>query len=364
MATFHILPGQTLIDDSWLNRMNDFERTETIKQCEFKEKHFGQVSYGKFIKKPEHFYPHILPDGYEDKVYYGKYEEIENYFKTNNIEFHSESLNLRSSQVCCINFLFPLFLDHNLATKSLSNLSQSHKNIFTNIKNVSRVEFEYTGDNNEYKILGESDNGKRGQNRTSIDVAIFWTDDAKNHLTLIEWKYTEKNFGGCRACADAKKKGNYACLKVDVLSNPSNNCLLVGNPPLRNRTYWQIMDKAGIDLNKLVSDNGCPFQGPFYQLMRQYLLAYAIKQSNPTLEIDLISIGFKNNISLHKVPDHLLELQQIVGKKTDIINLWNNCLSNVAPLQHIYVEDLTKAIEQTKAFDDDWRKYIAARYSL
>ena len=58
-------------------------------------------------KNGDHFYPHILPPGNDDKVYYGDYPDIKEYFEKAEIAFHTESLNLKSSQVCCINFLFP-----------------------------------------------------------------------------------------------------------------------------------------------------------------------------------------------------------------------------------------------------------------
>jgi hypothetical protein len=46
--------------------------------------------------------------------------------------------------------------------------------------------------------LGEPPGGKRGQNRTSADAAIWWGDtEGCSRLTLVGWKYTERQFGTC-----------------------------------------------------------------------------------------------------------------------------------------------------------------------
>jgi hypothetical protein len=82
------------------------------------------------------------------------------------IAIHAEALNLKSSQVACFNVIFPLRLDLDLAARVLQPL-------LPDVDKVTAIEFEYTGDEGASKWLGEPAGGKRGQNRTSIDAAIF-----------------------------------------------------------------------------------------------------------------------------------------------------------------------------------------------
>ena len=82
------------------------------------------------------------------------------------------------------------------------------KELFPKLYAVLDIDFEYTADD-LYKEMGEPENGKRGQNRTSIDAAIFWIDRENNeYISLIEWKYTEANFGVCSAFSDSCKNIN------------------------------------------------------------------------------------------------------------------------------------------------------------
>jgi hypothetical protein len=106
------------------------------------------------------------------------------------------SNHLCSSQVCCVNFLFP-FADKPEA------LAQVLRPIFPEIEKMLPVEneryvsFEWIGEKN---YLGEkiSRNGQRtrGANFTSADaIVMLKRQDKKRQIVLIEWKYTE-SYGG------------------------------------------------------------------------------------------------------------------------------------------------------------------------
>jgi hypothetical protein len=90
------------------------------------------------------------------------------------IALHSEVLNLKSSQAACFNFLFPLRIDLALANAAL-------RSFLPGLREVTAIEFEYTGPPGVTAWLSEPRGGKRGQNRTSIDAAIFWIDK-KEHI--------------------------------------------------------------------------------------------------------------------------------------------------------------------------------------
>ena len=343
MKVFHDLPGSTKADTSWFSRMTPFQQQETLHQVKFKETHLKETEYGEYNKRRGYVYPHIMPSekGYEAKVYYGDYTAIKTYFDEADIAFHTESLNLKSSQVCCINFLFPLKQDLRSATRVF-------KELFTNLVKVTKIEFEYTADD-IYRSLGEPENGKRGQNRTSIDTAIFWNDtnDIK-HISLIEWKYTEGNFGVCSSY-------NSGCKNLDLKNNVEQSCILSRE---KNRKYWSLMKNAGIDINNLSLKTGCPFQGPFYQLMRQQIFAYLLEKKYPGSEVELIAMSFAGNKALHKVPNNL----KYISGKNDLIDVWNSV--NTRKVRSVTVQTLLSAIDNTGDLTTKWRNYIKNRYGI
>jgi hypothetical protein len=356
--TNHVLPGDDGGDTSWFFRQNQFEQQEIHRQVAFKNKYWPGLANGKFAKRPQHTYPHILPDGNVIKAFYEPIAaKILQYLDHEDIVLHTEALNLKSSQVACFNFLFPFRLDISLATKVL-------KPLLPGLDSVTGIEFEYTGPIEATKWLGEPLGGKRGQNRTSIDAAIFWkNDEQERHATLIEWKYTEHNFGVCSAFSNGNKAEQALCRSIDVAqeTKPANQCLLTSGKRHRSRRYWEHFKKAGISLRQFSEVQGCPFQGPLYQLMRQFLLGTFITKSKIVDEFEVISMDFAGNESLHRIPKHL---HPIVHQTTNnVIDLWNTSLVDNKML-HITVEELMRHVDNVGMIDAAWRQYIKERYGV
>ena len=349
------LPGEGG-DGRWFANLNAFEQQETKRQIDFKRRNWPKLPDGRFSKQPNITYPHILPEGELHKSFWSKIaEQVLNYCADEDIAVHSEALNLRSSQVCCFNFMFPLRQDLVLAKKALLPM-------LPGVEEILGFEFEYTGPQEQQKDisrwLGEPASGKRGQNRTSIDVAIFWKDrEGRRCLTLAEWKYTERQYGDCggfRSTGNTKKE--FCQSGMQSPADVRGNCYLtVGR---NTRTYWDNLGEAGIDIDKaLAGVEGCPFRGPFYQLLRQYLLAARLRQTGHFDSVDVVSIGFRGNANLEDVPAHLVPLGQTV------IEAWNSILLPPVPrMRHVYVEDIMNSAGNSG--DPDWREYIRGRYGV
>lgn len=194
MMISHTLPGEPNGDTSWFWRLNPFEQRETRRQVEFKRRHLPNLPDGHSTIHPEHRYPHILPKGHLAKAFYPPMRlAVLDYLNEHQIATHTEVLNLRSSQAACWNFLFPLHEDLDLATAVFGAL-------LPDLECVTAIEFEFTGELGATTWLGEPRSGQRGQNRTSIDAAVFWSNrQGQPCATLIEWKYTERSFGSCSA---------------------------------------------------------------------------------------------------------------------------------------------------------------------
>ena len=122
----HCLPGEYSGDDSWFLRLNAFEQQETRRQVAFKRSRWPELNDGVWSKRANYQYPHILPEGHMAKaLYYPVADQILKYIEDEDIALHTEALNLRSSQVCCFNVLFPLREDKELGRLVLAPLLAS-----------------------------------------------------------------------------------------------------------------------------------------------------------------------------------------------------------------------------------------------
>lgn len=350
----HGLPRESG-DSAWFERLNPFEQQETRRQVKFKRRHWPELADGFLINRPTYSYPHILPKDHLDKAFCQEIRKyIFSYCSDNDVSIHSQALNLRSSQVACFNVIFRLRLNLQLAKKALEPL-------LPGVTNVKRIEFEYTGDEGATKWLGEPPGGKRGQNRTSIDVAIWWEDSNKRVLTLVEWKYTERSFGHCGGFLSRGNKSKQTCRKLDILSpNVAEKCYLAqGNNPRLSRHYWDHMKEAGINLKSLKGIKGCPFRGPFYQLLRQYLLAAYLRKSDKVDRVDVALVAFSGNSSVLDLPPYLSELGD------SIVDAWNALLVGVPELRYIEVEKIIEAMKSdSSGASRPLLDYLKDRYGL
>ena len=348
----HVLPGEDGHSD-WFDRLNEFERQETRRQVAFKRKHWPDLPDGVWAKKKgeTHTYPHILPEG-DRSLYPGIAGKVFEYCHASNIAIHSEFLNLRSSQACCFNVLFPLRLDLELARAALDP-------VLPHVREVSKIEFEYTGPDGDgaTEWLGEPAGGQRGQNRTSIDAAVWWTDGIRRLLTFIEWKYTEKNYGTCGGYASRGNKQKHLCRDLDAqCGDPSLSCYLTKGK--NTRRYWEHLGEAHINLSAFSDLKGCPFMGPFYQLMRQHLLAAYCRENGPVEDVYVVSVGFRGNRSLHELPAALQ------GLGATVEDAWNACLEGAAPMVHVTVEAIMEHIKASPLANEPWLDYLEERYGL
>ncbi|MBL7066012.1 MAG: hypothetical protein ISS49_17685 [Anaerolineae bacterium] len=357
----HVLPGEEGGDTAWFYRQNSFEQQEIFRQVAFKRRRWPQLGDGSASKRPAYTYPHILPTDHKRLTFHEPLADaILSYLIEEDIALHSEVLNLKSSQAACLNFLFPLRQNLNMAKAALQRFP-----FLPGLREVTGIEFEYTGPPGATEWLGEPRRGKRGQNRTSIDAAIFWIGRSKRKcITLVEWKYTESNFGACSAFHSASKDDKAKCRALDVARDvdPARSCLLTTGGDRRSRRYWEHVEAAGISLSAFASVQGCPFQDPFYQLMRQFLLAAYLRQTGEADEVEVVSIGFARNTKLHIVPPQLRSL--VDGEKEGIVSAWNAVLKGVPPMRHWTVEQLMARVNKIEGIDLGWRNYLRERYDV
>ena len=339
-------PGEGLTD--WFENMSPFLQEQTRRQVHYKRKHWPDLGEGTWQGNP---YPHILPGGSQEKAFFDP--SVMNYMEAHDIAYHVESLNLRSSQACCLNFFYHLRQNLDLASEVL-------RGWFPDLAKVISIEFEYTGPEAVTKWLGEPPGGKRGQNRTSVDAAIWYADAKKKpRLSLVEWKYTETSFGNCGGYVSDGNADPKHCRTLDVSSiKPRTDCYLQqGNHPTNRRRYWDHMEAAGIDYH-VFEKPGCPFRGPLYQVLRQQLLAHWLETSTDNT-VDVAVACFKGNEDLLRSPSYLRHVHP------DLPSAWRAFLAEPERFQVLHVEDLMAQCDYLSSVaTSPWREYLRERYKV
>jgi ribosomal protein S21 len=319
-----------------------YEREQRIIQQEF----FKCMCGGRFGKQE---YPFVLKEEYRKQNLFDQIsDEAINYFKLNNIGWWRGINGLPtnhtlSSQISCVNHLFWLKDNFKAATATLQEIDP----YFTALpfENGNYVEFELNGcdENHNYNYLGER-SSTRGANTTSIDACMLAKKDNEKTLVFIEWKYVEKYY---EKPWKAKQKKSYE---------------------VRKKTYKQLLESRScpIILNHRINNNSCDYDAdylkfsvePFYQLMRQTLLAWQLVQNN--------RYGVTDYIHIHVIPDGndiLLQGKtspEITDDSTNICEAWSKFLKNPEKYKHISPNSLLKnsAFEYNKVLYD----YLNKRY--
>lgn len=252
-------------------------------------------------------------------------EDCYRYFEDNKItwwggEKEGVTGHLLSSQVACLNHLYPVRQRKDLATAILKTL---RKDISSAVRMDSGfVEFEVVGHEN---YLGERSHS-RGINATSIDaVMVGKKKSGANILVLIEWKYTEE-YG-------------------------SNDLYI----PARAKIY-----------DPLLAEKGCPilaeptrdlYYEPFYQLMRQTLLGW--------LMVKIGEYGCDEFIHVHVIPEENTKLLETVTAPyltgTSMSDAWKHLLTHPDAYSVISPDVFMQPIE-TCADSHSILCYLAKRY--
>lgn len=258
----------------------NYRESERVKVIRIRDDFFKDPGNGEF-KNVE--YPFILKKP-ETNIWSNIQKDAINYFADNSIVWwpgsNLPSGHLLSSQVACINHLFFLRNDKEAALKILQNLNSEFVDVCPDFEG-GYIGFEVVS---KHSYLGEVAQGSRqtrGANCTSVDAMM--TGILQNHQKiqiLIEWKYTE------------------FYPKLDKSEGSSG--------ATRKLRYDELIDDKDSPIKRTVSVNNLYFE-PFYQIMRQTLLAWQMTK-NKTQELnaddwlhyDVIS---ENNLSLrYQVP--------------------------------------------------------------
>jgi len=287
--------------------------------------------------------PFCLPrDRSDENVYSEIREDVIEYFTNYEIKWHDAVDNKPSNHLCdsmvsCINFLFPFAYEPKALRELLFPLFPNIKKVLPMEQKDQYLSIEWIGLEN---YLGEKQPGPgkrtRGANFTSADAAVmFERTDGQRQIVLIEWKYTE----------------SYSGTSYKIASSGTD----------RTEIYAHLYEREDFPLDKaLLPSFDDLFYEPFYQFMRQQLLALGMERAKE-LGADVVSL-------LHIAPNHNQEFQRVTSPKLasigeSVIDIWKKLQRPPHRFDSVSTEDLFGefSIRQFPEMSE-WWEYITARY--
>lgn len=264
------------------------------------------------------------------------------HFAQHRIKWHNgqngkPSNHLCSSQVSCVNFLFPFSDKPDLLAQLLGKVYPEINRMLP-VENNLYISFEWIGEDN---YLGEkvSSSGlrHRGALFTSADAIVaFERKDKKRQVVLIEWKYAE-SYGG--SFLKYAKSG-----------------------PDRTGIYGHLFESADCPIDPDILPNfDCLFYEPFYQFMRQQLLANEMEKAHE-LDGDLVSV-------LHIAPDHNNDFRKVTSPQLKRLGesatgIWKILMKNKERFNSVNTETLFGDLSSIQSTEiSTWKEYIKTRYA-
>lgn len=324
--------------------MSQFLEQEKKHQAEFKSRsqYVSQLARKAGIYKG-HPYAFCFPDDCrQENLFPETRRETLAYFDRHSIKWHDgrngePSNHMCDSQVCCVNFLSP-FSDKPEALADLLRFVYSDLVEMIPIEDGRFVAFEWIGEEN---YLEEILSGKRKRSRgalfTSADAAVMFANaDGGKHFVLIEWKYTESY--------------SPSCLKISASGRD------------RTQIYRRLYEAEDCPLSRqLIPQFEGLFYEPFYQLMRQQLLANEMEKAHE-LGADLVGV-------LHIAPaqnhDFLrITSPELQGFGNSATTVWSKLVRSSGKFHSIYAEQLFGKFTVSEHPDlSSWWDYITTRYA-
>jgi len=270
------------------------------------------------------------------------------YFDKNDIKWHTfaKQGHILSSQVCCINHLFPIRHDKENVLRLAKTVCADFIDVLeieTDEYSPGYIQFEAVSDIDHLNEKKQTQNKlTRGSNCTSIDALIYAEHkNGSKYLIPIEWKYTEP--------VDNK---DYSIEDRDGEAKGTE-----GKGKERLRSYSELITNSRYLKSQQNYRNSLYFFGPFYQLMRQTLWAEQMIQHK-----DDERIKADDYIHVHIIPNEhkkFLEKEYKVSKKP-LRESWLDYLKDKEKYVIISPLDFIKNIDNSKY--GDLLKYLQDRY--
>jgi hypothetical protein len=326
--------------------MGEFLEAEKLRQAAFKASspYFTDAARadGIYRDRPR---PFCLPlECAEENLFHEIRAVAFTYFAQQRIKWHEgqgdkPSSHLCSSQVCCVNFLFPFALRPRALLELLRPVFPTICQVLPMEKAFANqfVSFEWIGEKNYLGEKTRSGERTRGANFTSADAAVmFEREDGLRQIVLIEWKYTE-SYGD-----------------TSLRFAPSGTD--------RTKIYAPLYNGDHCPLNRsLLPDFSDLFYEPFYQLMRQQFLAHEMEKAQE-LGADVVSV-------LHIAPARNVDFRNVTSPALSslaesAVDVWKRFVRTPDRFVSLSTEELFGHLPVDRLPElAAWWQYISQRYS-
>ena len=334
-----------------MSKYQENERKKAIERIENGNLFEDCKAGGKFRGKERDF---VLLNG-NFNLFKSIREEVKNYFEENDISWWSgrkPTGHVLSSQIACINHLFPLRNDKNEVLKIAKIICEDIIDVLeieANDIQPAYISFEAVG-GKDYLNECKGEKPTRGSNCTSIDALIYAKHkNGKNYILPIEWKYTEHY-----------KKNEDKSLEPRKGEPEGTN----GKGEERLNRYVNGTPYLIPNSEQLAKFNdyrsSVYFFEPFYQLMRQTLwaeqmIAHKDDKDNETIKAE-------DFIHTHIIPQENGDLLNYIYpcSRKDMETTWRECLQDQSKYKIISPKDLLSNIDPNKYAD--LKNYLMERY--
>ena len=270
------------------------------------------------------------------------------YFAKYGITWHRHANHGLSSQVCCLNFLMPLANNPKVLSRVVGKALDIDPPRMLPVEAGPDgqgwfVGFEWVG---ATPYLGEWKPDRkptRGANVTSVDAVVRFEQDGVPETLFIEWKYTER-YG--TPLTDHRREGGTK-----------------GGNLTRAERYGE---KFRAPNGPIRHDTNLPLEAfffePFYQLLRQQMLAWHTERG-PGERVRVLHISPSQNLDLHKItslafgtlgePDAFDAFKAVLVPEQDEVPRFINA----------HTEDVFGPLLAEMA-GDPWADYLTDRYTF
>lgn len=261
------------------------------------------------------------------------------YFKHKNISWHTHANHALSSQVCCLNFLMPLADQPEKLSRLVGEALGIKNPVMLEIEKGPdggplSIGFEWNGEADYLNEANRQGGRTRGANSTSADAVVRFRhqDQSRIETILIEWKYTE-SYG-----APLSPSGNQTriCRYQHLVFAPDGPVRIL--PDLRLEDF---------------------FYEPFYQLLRQQMLAYQMEKAREqgTDRVRVLHIAPSGNLAVRRVTSPALK-----HFGDDAFEVFRSLLVRPEGFISRSTETLFRPLLSGVSDPDDWITYITRRY--
>jgi hypothetical protein len=263
---------------------------------------------------------------------------------------HRWARALNSSQCFAVNLFAPLAEDPARARAALQLLLPGRD---LGPQDTVAVKFEFTPEGAAQWL------GERGQ-PTQIDVyfAVIRSGRCLGHL-LVEVKFTEESFGGCRGWKTKKDSASSnpdrsRCLDASaILYSPRGTCWLA---EVEGRHYWEIIAQPSSSIRRDAIQGAavCPFRHGLYQMMRNRVLADELVRRTNASWADFA-------VCRHPANSAVVVLDEPVRSSSNAIEAFRS-LSSEDAIRDWKADDVLTTIRSTDDRLADWENWMRGRY--